>query len=322
MILKNISLKEFSSSTASAVDRYWTQHTVLEDALINLQESIDRIHSRNHIDHPFCADYMGYYQGHDDQIVLDYGCGPGDDLIGFLGTNKLKKIIGMDVSSKAIDQLMNRLELHQSILDIPKVELIKTSNTTPVIPLEDNSIDYINCAGVLHHTDEPQSILHEFFRVLKPGHQARIMVYNYNSVWVHLFLAYIVMILHDGQFGSINLKKMNIREAFEKTCDGIHCPIAKAWTTDEFTSMCSTSGFACEFIGGYLGEKDYCLWDKDPSQKHPWTYFIKEAIKHTHLHKDHKDFLSSLTEDSKGFPLYKGKHAGVHGVYLLTKPAR
>ena len=54
----------------------------------------------------------------------------------------------------------------------------------------DNSVDYIFSQGVIHHTSYPEKILSELYRVLKLGGKAKIMVYNYDSPFVHQYIAY------------------------------------------------------------------------------------------------------------------------------------
>ncbi|WP_425319531.1 methyltransferase domain-containing protein [Candidatus Coxiella mudrowiae] len=39
---------------------------------------------------------------------------------------------------------------------------------------------------LFHHIQNPEKVLNEFKRILKLGGSIRVMVYNYNSLWVHL----------------------------------------------------------------------------------------------------------------------------------------
>src|SRR5690606_26201538 len=61
--------------------------------------------------------------------VLDYGCGPGNDLVGFGVFSKPKQLIGIDVSAAALDLARRRLALH----DI-EVTLHLVSDTSVSIP--------------------------------------------------------------------------------------------------------------------------------------------------------------------------------------------
>ncbi len=44
--------------------------------------------------------------------MLDYGCGPGNDLTGFAINTSAARLIGFDVSQTALDLAARRLELH------------------------------------------------------------------------------------------------------------------------------------------------------------------------------------------------------------------
>ncbi len=84
---------------------------------------------------------MELYGTHKNETVLDYGCGPGNDLVGFLLYSKAKKVIGIDISRKALELAASRLRLHR--IDPERVQLIETKDSRPVIPLVAESIEYV-----------------------------------------------------------------------------------------------------------------------------------------------------------------------------------
>ena len=47
---------------------------------------------------------------YDNKVILDFGCGPDHDLIGFDYYSKPKKLIGSDVSSSSLEEARCRLE--------------------------------------------------------------------------------------------------------------------------------------------------------------------------------------------------------------------
>ena len=57
------------------------------------------------------------------------------------------------------------------------------------------------------------------------------MVYNYDSIWVHLYVAYQKMLVENLYAG------MNIREAFSRTTDGDDCPISHCYRAGEFIEL-------------------------------------------------------------------------------------
>ncbi len=42
-----------------------------------------------------------------------YGCGPGNDLVGFLLWGHARQVIGIDISRKALELARRRLALHR-----------------------------------------------------------------------------------------------------------------------------------------------------------------------------------------------------------------
>jgi ubiquinone/menaquinone biosynthesis C-methylase UbiE len=44
-------------------------------------------------------------------VVLDYGCGPGHDLVGFVEYSRPSRLVGMDVSAASLSEARERLAL-------------------------------------------------------------------------------------------------------------------------------------------------------------------------------------------------------------------
>ena len=285
----------------SAVDSYWSEHTVNSEPFGNASASTQYLEWRFSV-YPLFREFSRLYQEHDNQTILDYGCGPGNDVIGFLIFTRASKIFGMDVSEKALKLTQKRLAVHR--VDPVRISLTKISDSLPEIPLDDGSVDHINCQGVLMSTSHPDLILKEFYRVLKPHGTACIMVYNCDSLWLHLYTAYEKMIVQ-GAFAGLT-----VCEAFSKNTDGEDCPISICYKWQDFTEMCQLVGFNnVEYSGGYLSETEL---------RSLYNYGQK-ALDDERLGSEHKDFLRSLIFDSRGLPMYKGKHAGIGGVYHLRK---
>jgi ubiquinone/menaquinone biosynthesis C-methylase UbiE len=290
-----------TNSGATPVSDYWNDHTVRSMPFQSAAESIKYNHWIDE-QYPLYHTLMKLYDYYDDQVVVEYGCGPANDLVGFLAYSKARQVIGIDVSEKALRLASHRLGLHD--FDKERIKLILISDTaSPEIPLEDNSVDYIHSQGVLHHTNNTASILRQFYRILKPGSTARIMVYNYDSIFVHLYIAYERMIVQNAFPGA------NLEEAFTHSTDGEDCPISRYYHSPDFVALCSQAGFETQYLGGYLS-----LFEIDK-----YKLLAVAALDDPRLAQKHKHFLYNLTWDDQKLPLFEGKHAGIGGVYELRK---
>jgi ubiquinone/menaquinone biosynthesis C-methylase UbiE len=295
-------IKEVGADSSTAVDDYWSKHTVNSKPFRTALESEKYLEWRATA-YPLFMEFMGLYGEHDGEVILDYGCGPGNDLVGFALYTRASKIIGIDISEKALGLSSHRLALH----NIPpsRIELIHSSDSVTSIPLEDDSVDYVHCAGVLQHTSNPESYVEEFYRVLKPGARGCVMVYNRDSLWLHLYTAYQRIIIENAFPG------MTAYEAFGQNVDGVDCPLARCYSAEEFISLCKRIGFETEYVGGYLSD----------TEMDALKNYREEALRDDRLNDEHKQFIESLSVDERGFPTYKGKHAGIGGVYRLYKRA-
>jgi len=174
-------------------------------------------------------------------------------------------------------------------------------DNTKIIPLEDESMDYIICTGVLQHTTDPTSILKEFFRILKNKSYIHIMVYNRDSIFFHVRTAYQ---LKGGFIGN------DVDEVFKRNTDGINCPISKAYKAHEFIEICDNVGFKTEFVGGYISPADTTKYLNE--YKH-------RILTDPKLNDEHKEFVRLVRINNDGYPTYNEKYCGIGGVYKLYK---
>jgi SAM-dependent methyltransferase len=281
------------------VDHYWASHVVCSTVFQSAHESEAYLEWRFQA-YPLFREFSGLYGCHREEVVLDYGCGPGNDLVGFGLYSSARKIIGMDVSARALQLAAGRCALHG--FDPGRIQLIRTSDGALTIPLADNSVDFINCQGVLQHVSRPETVLREFYRIMKPQGRAVLMVYNRDSLWFHLYTAYQRLVL-EGAFPGLDAS-----EAFGRNVDGVACPIARGYPEREFRSLCEGVGFIVDYAGGYLSEPELTAL-----QCHG-----EMALHDARLGAPHRHFLRSLTYDAAGYPLYQRKHAGIGGVYRLS----
>jgi SAM-dependent methyltransferase len=284
----------------TAVDQYWTEHTIRAERFRSRRASERNLEWR-FAQYPLFREFSGLWGQHDGEVMLDYGCGPGNDLTGYALYTAAQRIIGFDVSPRALELARARLDLHR--VESGRVELVQGSDASTEIPLEDESVDFLQSLGVLHHTSEPEAILHELYRVLRPGGRGLIMVYNRDSLWFHLYTAYEKMILANAFPG------MDVHEAFRRNTDGPACPISRSYVPGDWVAICERAGFEADFVGGYLSRNELRTLEAS------WP----QAIADLRLGDEHRDFLRSLTFDVAGRPMYEGAHAGIGGTYRLRK---
>jgi len=105
--------------------------------------------------------------------VLEIGVGTGADYLEWLRAGALAT--GVDLSASSIDQARRRCELSGYAPDLKIGDAEKLS-------FPDNAFDVVYSYGVMHHSVDTRRCLNEAWRVLKPGGQARIMLYHHPSL--------------------------------------------------------------------------------------------------------------------------------------------
>jgi SAM-dependent methyltransferase len=105
--------------------------------------------------------------------VLEVGVGIGADYEQWLKAGALAS--GVDLSSVSLERTRRRCELTGLV---PDLRLGDAEN----LPFASNSFDVVYSYGVMHHSPNTSKCLSEAWRVLKPGGEARIMLYHHLSL--------------------------------------------------------------------------------------------------------------------------------------------
>ncbi len=92
--------------------------------------------------------------------TLDVACGPGRLTMAF--ARQAKHATGLDVTENLLD--IGRTEA--SKLGIDNIEF--TFGSALEIPFENDAFDTVSCRAAFHHFSEPEQVLNEMARVLKP----------------------------------------------------------------------------------------------------------------------------------------------------------
>ncbi len=130
------------------------------------------LHDRRPFDRLFPYDRFG-----SGAKVLEIGCG-----LGTMAMNWARNgvdITAVDLNPTSIEQTRKRFDLLG--LDA-RIELMDGRH----LDLPDAYFDYVYSWGVLHHSSELEKSLQEMMRVVKPGGEFGLMLYNRHSI-LHLY---------------------------------------------------------------------------------------------------------------------------------------
>ena len=114
-----------------------------------------------------------------DKQLLEVGCGVGIDLIRFAQHGAI--VTGVDLAETSINLAKQNFEQNglQADLRVMNGEDLEFDN---------DSFDVVYAHGVLQYTADAQQMVNQLYRVLRPGGQAIMMVYNRLS-WLNALSA-------------------------------------------------------------------------------------------------------------------------------------
>ncbi|MBA7617845.1 Ubiquinone biosynthesis O-methyltransferase [subsurface metagenome] len=110
------------------------------------------------------------------KLILDVGCGISGFVVQ-LGLNGAK-VIGIEPSreySIIVQERITKYNLKDTC------QCIRDSGE--ILPLPDDTFDYVICFSVLEHTNNPYSVIKEIIRVTKPNGIIFIHTENYFAFW-------------------------------------------------------------------------------------------------------------------------------------------
>lgn len=296
--IKTVFLLSIKKNNALDAEKYWEKnHVNISYEIINKNDSLNFFNWRN-------SQYPGYLdlmpvKNFDNQIILDYGCGPGHDVVGFIEYSKPEKVVAADISSKILTFAKSRVKLHENHNLVEFIQI----NHDKLSRYENDYFDFINCSGVLHHLTDINLTLDEFYRVLKPNGEIRVMVYNKDSIWYHLYAPYVLQIVTKEI-----PKKFDADEAFRVSTDGPNCPVSLAYTLDSFQEIAMKSNFSTELIGVCGSNHEEQILKK----------YLGTAIADDRLAEKHRSFLKnislSLTSNN-----YRNSYPGINLILKIKK---
>ena len=169
--------------------------------------------------------------------VLEIGCGGGIDSAEFARNGALVTSTDFtEVGVKTTSELLEEANLPVNVFQADATNL----------QFEDNTFDCVYSFGVLHHIPDIRKTLSEIQRVLKPGGQIMVMVYNKDS----LLYGYSIVYLHGIE--EKQLEKLTIEELTAKYSERKEDnPYTKVYTKAEACDLFSEYFSSCSVIVRY-----------------------------------------------------------------------
>jgi ubiquinone/menaquinone biosynthesis C-methylase UbiE len=127
------------------------------------------------------------YEKYKDKLVLEIGCGMGG--MAMLWAQRGAQMTATDLNPVAVEQTTRRFSLFRLL------GTVRQENAN-ALSFPDGSFHYVYSWGVLHHSPNLKQSLSELFRVLKPGGEFGVMLYNRHSLYYAYHVAYLEGFLH------------------------------------------------------------------------------------------------------------------------------
>ena len=158
---------------------------------VGSQEYFNEVEFRKYRVEPHIPDFAEFdrWRG---KRVLEIGCGIGTDTINFARHGAA--VTAVDLSEKSLAVARQRAEVfglsdRVNFVRADAEELDRALHSAA-------SYDLVYSFGVIHHTPNPDRVLEQIRKQLKPGGELRVMVYNRRS-WKVLW---IILALGKGRF--------------------------------------------------------------------------------------------------------------------------
>lgn len=167
-----------SVTTLEDVRSYWNEYindVEVTDLPVGTAAFFDALERYRYEKIDYLKDYVGFprYRG---RKVLEIGCGVGIDLLQFARAGALVSAIDLTENAVRLARANLAREGHAGDIRVGNAE---------ALDFPDSSFDVVYSHGVLHHTVDTERAVGEVHRVLRPGGEAIIMLYNRHS-WFNL----------------------------------------------------------------------------------------------------------------------------------------
>jgi SAM-dependent methyltransferase len=138
------------------------------------REYFEQIEQWRYADQPFIHSLAQFTRYHEKR-VLEVGFGAGTDFIQWLRAGAIAS--GVDLTEEAMDNLRHRI----GVYGLPQPEKLQVADAEN-LPFSSNTFDLGYSWGVLHHTPDTEKAVAELVRVVRPGGEIKLMLYNRHSL--------------------------------------------------------------------------------------------------------------------------------------------
>jgi SAM-dependent methyltransferase len=180
---------------------------------------------------PWLPDALGYDETRGLR-VLDVGCGQGIDVYHYALAGA--RATGIDLTPRHV-------ELARAHVAAMGLEADIVEGDAENLPFADASFDRVSSNGVLHHTPDMLAALRDIRRVLRPGGEARVIVYNRNSF--HYWLTQVVFngiargqLFREGSMAGV------LSRSVEYSRIGAR-PLVRVYTSAQMRKLMQNAGF-------------------------------------------------------------------------------
>jgi ubiquinone/menaquinone biosynthesis C-methylase UbiE len=142
------------------------------------REYFEQIEEWRYRDQPFIHSFAQFTRYHGKR-VLEVGFGAGTDFIQWLRAGAVAS--GVDLTEEALANLTHRIQVY----GLPEPACIKVADAE-TLPFESGYFDLGYSWGVLHHTPDTGKSVRELVRVVRPGGEVKLMLYNRRSLCTFL----------------------------------------------------------------------------------------------------------------------------------------
>jgi ubiquinone/menaquinone biosynthesis C-methylase UbiE len=247
---------------------------------------------------PLVADFARF-RG---QAVLEIGCGIGTD--GFEFARHGARYSAVDLTPESAAIARERFALFGVSGDI------RVANAEEGLPFADASFDHIYSFGVIHHSPNPEAIVREMYRVLRPGGTFAVMLYNRSSINYRVEIMILRRLFRYLLYPSFMPKLLARLPGFDcEKLQGHRELLGRPLTREQWVSM-NTDGPHCPLARVYNKAEAAELFSQfGPVEQEIWEF-----------NTEHWSVLGKLVPET--IARWIGRRAGWHRIIRGRRPVR